>query len=346
MKILCSQFSNALYHIFKGWQNVLENCGHKWVWVAKNKPIFQAFDENKDVDIYIGETYNITTAHIKCFAQYPNVKIVLKGNNWGDLEVDTTKYPIGIANKLEKQTIEKLKAHTGKPDLIFNFYHKNWMEPTMGNWKFVGCETIDLQPAADTFTYYKTEPIDSLKSDLAFVGGYWAYKSEHLNWLIRLCNPVGKYNIKILGNQAWPVVNYLGVANDDICNKLLNSATICPNLSEPHVCYGFEVNERIFKLAYAKCFCISDSIRSLEEDTFPNKEMVTASNPDEFKEKVDYYLSNPDERLSHIEQCHTIVKEKDTYFDRVVHLFNKLGFEQQSLEILAAKERFLNDKQV
>jgi len=51
--------------------------------------------------------------------------------------------------------------------------------------------------------------------------------------------------------------------------KLFSSAKLCPNISEPHANkFGFEVNERIFKLAACKALVISDNVASLEEDIF------------------------------------------------------------------------------
>jgi hypothetical protein len=81
-----------------------------------------------------------------------------------------------------------------------------------------------MQPAANHFEYFPVEPIDELRSDLSFVGGFWGYKAQNFRkYLIPLCLPLGKYNIKIFGNQPWSVPQYMGapVRGTDQCDILL-----------------------------------------------------------------------------------------------------------------------------
>lgn len=58
----------------------------------------------------------------------------------------------------------------------------------------------------------------------------------------------------------------MGFADNTQVKDILASAKICPNLSEPHAQeFGFDVNERCFKLLSNKCFCISDNVASLKK---------------------------------------------------------------------------------
>ncbi len=332
MRILCQRFSNALYYIMKGWQDVLEGIGHEWVWWPTGKPAFDVFDELQP-DIFIG-TLDIDRAICKCIAQRPDMKVILKGKNWGESDnyIDSEAYPIDIANQEEKDLLRTLKDACGKPDLVFNLYHENRMQETMGGWDDNGIETIDMQPAANHFDYFPVEPVEALKSDMSFVGGFWGYKGKNFSkYLIPLCLPVGKYNIKIFGNQPWSIPQYMGSPEEKLINSIFCSAKICPNVSEPHANeFGFEVNERVFKLAATRSFCISDRIDSLTEDVFTGGEMPTAKSPEEYFEMIDYYLKNPDLREEKAGKCYNTVMEGHTYCHRVSKLLSKLNMPAES----------------
>lgn len=110
-----------------------------------------------------------------------------------------------------KNISERAKRKTGKPDFVYNHYHDKWMSQTHNNWSSEGINVVSMLHGADVFDYIDSEFEDSLKSDVSFIGGYWDYKAKSIDkYLIPLCHPVGKYNVKIFGNQGWPVVQYLG----------------------------------------------------------------------------------------------------------------------------------------
>ncbi len=279
-----------------------------------------------------------TTAYIKGAGN-----TVLKSNNWGpsDKDIDTSVYPIGISDERERETVLKLKQETGRPDLLFNFYHPNRMLETMGFWDDAGVSTIAMQPAADTTVYYPVESVPELQCDIGFVGGYWGYKGRNIDkYLLPLCYPVGKYNIKIFGG-GWPIPQCIGRASDKTCNALFSSALICPNVSEPHAnVWGWEVNERPFKVAACKCLCISDPIASLSEDIFTNNEVICSEDAEHFIRLVESNLrfmrDEHDHNMvqeEHIEPAYKIVMEGHTYFHRVKDLLNGLGLEEQAQNV-------------
>lgn len=346
MKILCQNFSNALYHIALGWKNVFESIGCQWVWWQNGTPAFDAFDKVQP-DMFIGSTYDLDRATIKCLLERQGkIHVVLKGNNYtsdNDAMEEQKNYPIGIVNEHEMEMVNDLLDV--KPT-VFNFYHKNRLQGTMDGWEEVGCRILDMQPAADTFTYYPVESVRELQCDIGFVGGYWGYKGQNFNkYLLPLLYPVGRYNVKIFGNQAWPVVQYMGMANDRVCNALFSSALVCPNVSEPHAnTLGFEVNERVFKLAACKAFCISDYIESLDKDVFKNGEMVLADSPEQFHDLVHNFINNPHLRDEHIDACYETVMKEHTYFDRIHNLLTHLGEEKLATQVKESKENRIGFK--
>ena len=203
--------------------------------------------------------------------------------------------------------------------VLFNYVHPNRKDYLMGAWEETVAKTIGLLPAADPSVYFQDMSDESLKCDIGFVGGYWPYKGENLDkYIVPLCYPVGKHNIKIFGNQAWPVPQYMGLAEDETTRRLFASSLICPNVSEPHAnVFGFEVNERVFKLAASKAFFISDPIASLTEDIFTKDEAVVATTPEQFHSLIEEVINNPDVRDKHISACYETVMKNHTYAHRV-----------------------------
>ena len=366
MKILSLHYTNAFAHITNGWKNALLATGHQWGWMDGDKPAFDAFSEFEP-DIFSGTTYDLDRATIKCIKERPNLIVVLKAQNWGPLDeviqgggssparIDgasaqevnearikhEAKYPIGISNEKEQEMICTLREQVDNKIVLHNFYHEKRMPDTMGYWNDHGIDTIGMQPAADHFVHKPVHSVDFLQSDMSFIGGYWKYKGQNLDqYITPLCYPVGKYNIKIFGNQLWPVPQYMGPIEEYLVNHVFCSSKICLNVSEPHANeFGFEVNERVFKLAACKCFCISDYIASLVEDIFVDGEMPTAKTPEEFHEKIEFYLDNPELREEHADKCYNTVMKSHTYCHRIANLLNKVGLDDEAGKCLEIIDR-------
>ena len=352
MKILCHGFSCALEHITSGWKNVLEHCGHQWLYWPKGTSAFDVFYEYEP-DIFIGTTYDLDRAICKNIAMRPEMKVILKGNNWGELtdEIDLKEFPIGNSTEEEQKRVIDLCYDTKRdltsenPIKLFNFYHQNRMNDTMGLWEMNGVETMSMLPAADTYVYYPEEVSEEFKCDVGFVGGYWDYKGRTLNeFFLPLCYPVGKYKVKIFGNQIWPVVQYLGQTSNDNVRHLFNSATVCPNVSEPHATkFGFEVNERVFKIAACKGLCISDNVASLYEDIFINNELPIFGTQAELLDSVSAWVENPEHALRQekIDKLYESTIRNHTYFDRMSAMCKTFQLYDEAKEIEELKEREL-----
>ena len=159
-----------------------------------------------------------------------------------------------------------------------------------------------------------------------------------------LLDPVGKYRVKIFGNQPWHVNQYCGMISDEKVKDLFLSAKICPNLSEPHAQeYGYDVNERIFKILYAGGFCISDNVEGYKmfEDG-----IVIADSPKDFEHKVEYYLQNPGERIGIATKGHNFVKENHTGFHRVAQILEAFDYQDLSQNLLQQYKESLDEQAV
>jgi hypothetical protein len=348
MKLMISSDGpHAHYHIRMAWGKVFTAMGHEAVmWDISKKAAFDAFDEFEP-DIFIGQTYQLNRAVLKCIKARPHMKVVLRASDWGDMQedIDLEKYPILVASQEEIDTVAKLREETGKPDFVYNHYHDKWMKKTHNKWESIGVRPVSMLHAADVFEYAHSSTYDHLVSDVSFVGGYWPYKARTLDkYIIPLCHPVGRYNVKIFGNQEWPVCQYVGFADNDQVKDIFRSATISPNISEPHSQdFGYDIIERPFKILLSGGFCISDYVQSMAEDVFTNDEIVYAHSPEEFADTVSHYLKYPDERLPYIQRGFRTVLDNHTYFHRVSRILKELDLEDESKKCLDLGAEVLNN---
>ena len=331
MKILISSDGpHAHYHIRMSWARVFQYMGHDVeLWDKDSVPAYDVFDEYEP-DLFMGQTYNLNRSVFQCIKERPNLKVVMRASDWGDMqkEIDLEKYPVLVASEKEKKLLEDLKKETGKPDFIHNHYTDRWMKVTHNKWSDIGLRPVSLIHAGDVFQYGITDPSPLLKCDIGFIGGYWPYKAQNLDkYLIRLCHPVGKFKIKIFGSSDWPVVQYMGRISPHNAPSLFRSAVVSPNISEPHSQdFGYDIIERPFKILYSGGFCISDFVQSMS-DLFNKEEIVFAKTPEELRELIHYYKDNPEERDKHIKQGIKTVEENHTYIDRVGAMLELLEIE-------------------
>ena len=196
---------------------------------------------------------------------------------------------------------------------------------------------------ADTLMYSGAKFDPKLACDIGFVGGYWPYKGLVIDkYLFPLLDPVGQYGVKIFGNQPWWKANqYCGLISDEEVKDLFMSAKICPNLSEPHAQeFGIDVNERIFKILYSGGFCISDNVSSYK---MFGDGLVIAKSPEDFKEKIDYYLENEEERKTISQIGHDYVKKNHTGFHRIAKIMKEFDYEDLSDTIITKYEESINE---
>jgi spore maturation protein CgeB len=332
MKVLISNDGlHAHYYQRMAWANAFRSCGiDVAIWDVKKLPAFDVFDKFEP-DIFLGQSYNLDEATIKCIYERPHLKVGLRAGDWGSHKefVDQSKYNILFLSQKEKEILKKLKNETGKPDFVHIHYTPQAIEFTHDSFKSIGIKPISLMMCADTISYGNAKFDPELECDIGFVGGFWPYKGKVITpYLFPLLNPVGKYKVKIFGNQPWKVNQYCGMINDDKVKDLFISAKICPNLSEPHAqAFGFDVNERIFKILYAGGFCISDNVEGYKT-TF-EKSVVYADSPADFQEKIDFYLKNPLDRIKIATDGNKHVKQHHTGFHRVAQILKE--FENNDL---------------
>jgi hypothetical protein len=339
MKILiCNDGRHAHFFQRVSWANAFRKAGHDvFFWEKQKIPAFDAFDL-ADPDIFLGQSYNLDEATIKCIKERPHLRVGLRAGDWGDQtkEIDQNKFNILTLTTKEVKMLEELKNETGAPDFVHIHYPEWAVKQTHNNFENIGIKAASLMMCADTTVYGGGQRREELMCDIGFVGGYWPYKGQIIDqYLMPLLHPVGRYNVKIFGNQPWPANQYCGLIQDDKVKDLFVSSKICPNLSEPHAHeFGFDVNERIFKVLYAGGFCITDNVEGYK---MFGDGVVVADSPKDFAEKVEYY-ANTDagtmDRSEIIQKGQSFVRENHTNYHRCAEIMSLFGYKDEAKKLL------------
>lgn len=323
MKILiCNDGYHAMYYIRLGLARAFTALGHDVVmWQKDQKATHDAFDE-LEPDLFIGQTYNLTDSIIEAIMERPHLKVICKAGDWG-MDVNTDKYKILMATEEEKDKVLKLKEQTGQPEFLYIYYHPDYISQTHKGWIDAGISVHSIINACDVFDYTGGQILDEFKSDICFIGGYWNYKAIEIDqYLLPICN---KYHTKIFGNSPWPIYQYCGMIPNEYVKHAFASSLVCPNLNEPHARrYGFDINERPFKLAGNKSFIISSYVEGLEK-IYPADEIIQAYEPEEFHDLIEYYVKHPDERQSYIDKAFQRTMRDHTYFNRAKDILDNLS---------------------
>jgi hypothetical protein len=351
MKILLGNLSglggpsiqrHALGKVFRhiGWDVI------DWNWDRRAKPIYDVAYENPDVDIFIGSAYgDCLTRDVKGFIKSrPTMKTILYAKTYGPVndEPDFKDYVVDAPNTDDFRNVDEVAPYI---EGLYIHHHENRLNYTLGYWRDRVKGIYSIPKGMDAIGYAGGAPQDFLKCDVGYIGSWWAYKGINLDKYVKpLCHPSVGLNVKIFGGGGWNVANYLGALPDNLLSSFVLSCTISLSCSEPHSNrYGADVVERNLKVPGIGGFLISDHVASLTEDYFPNGEVVTASDPDDYREKVFHFLKNPDERIPYMEKGQRAVLRSMTYFDRVSTLLSQLGWIAESEKCLNAKAKFLKE---
>lgn len=328
MKIMISNDGPfAHYYIRMSWLKVLSAMGHDAVlWDINRKTTFDAFNEFEP-DLFIGQTYNINDALIACLSKRPHLRVIMKASDWGTYSdtIDREKFPVLIASEQEIDNVRKLRENDSL-DYVFVHYLQKHVDETHKHWMDI-VPAKSMLSAADVFDFTNGKSKPEYECDLGFLGGRWGYKSRTLDpYLLPLCRDAS-IKFKIFGNQSWGIPQYCGYLPDEEVRHFLASATICPNISEPHSQeYGYDIVERPYKLAANKCFVISDYVEGLK-DVYPD--MPMCSTPETFKDQVHHFLKDEEHRTHIVEENYKETINHHTYFHRIAEMFGNLGMEEE-----------------
>ena len=335
MKIMIqSDNGNAHYYQRLAWANAFNSIpGYEAkLWWSGQTPAYDAFDMYEP-DIFLGQTYNLSKSVIECIKERPHLKVGLRAPDWGSQETDE-RFRILKATDEEKRAVEELKEKTGQPVFLHIHYPEYALQNTHNKWAETGVSVKSIMMCADINSYAHAKYVPELACDIGFVGGYWPYKGQVIDkYLLPICND-RCLNIKIFGNQPWTETDrYCGTIEDQNVRHLFASSKICPNLSEPHAQeYGYDVNERVFKVAFCGGFCLSDHVEGMKHGSVFGEFLDTAKSPEDFKEKMYYYLDNEEVRKGRSEQLRSVVVNNHTNFHRIEEILDGFGIKEPKIK--------------
>ncbi len=199
-------------------------------------------------------------------------------------------------------------------------------EPFFSELKSIGVENHVYLPMAADPDFHKPEelgPVEKKKwgSDLSFMGAGYPNRRKAFKELTG-------YDLKIWGtewDQDTALAPYVQMDGRRIssreCVKIFNASRINLNLhsaldTDQLIKPGDFVNPRTFELAGCAAFQLVDN-RDLMNGLFASDELVTFSNMQELKEKIDFYLANPGERQAYARKARERVLREHTYQDRM-----------------------------
>lgn len=159
--------------------------------------------------------------------------------------------------------------------------------------------------------------------DLAAAGSLHYYRARMLEQFV-------SYDLKIWGNSCVPWIcsptctkyqhRWVG---EQTKAKAYRAAKIFINTM--HYAEIDGVNCTLFEVAGCGGFQIADWKPALPELFEPEREIVTFESSAELKEKVDFYLAHPHERLSIAERAYKRAQRDHTYEQRLKKIFSVVG---------------------
>lgn len=181
---------------------------------------------------------------------------------------------------------------------------------------------------------------NKFKADISYIGTYLPGKKEILDHQVKPL--LNKYDVKIYG-QDWTLLSrILGLVQrggqyfnipyvksflkqplqleDE--RRVYTSSTVSINIHETYQKSFFgDINERTFKIPLAEGFEIVDDVPSLKKYFKEDDEIVIAKNKDDWFEKIDYYIRNPEKRIPIIKKGRKKILKYHTYENRVKQIF-------------------------
>lgn len=206
--------------------------------------------------------------------------------------------------------------------------------------KATGCKYHLIPNAANKLLHFPAEPVKKYQYDIAFLGAYLPKKKKVFREI--LLPLTKKYKVGVFG-PYWTLKDNLLRTGQKLCrkvkfkkgadflndlritvppeeeNQLYSSAKICLNFheresdgSQPH----YILNQRTFKIPACGGFQICDYVPAIRK-YFAEDEVVTATDKQDWFEKIYYFLTHEQERKRIQKNGTHKALEYHTYHNRV-----------------------------
>lgn len=331
--------------IYLGYKHAFEDLGHEFLTVTADDNFKVVLEKsNPDILITSMNAFNMKFLDLPTIAKQrkKGMKVFVNTPFW---QSPLSKLRINEAPSLStnKQYLEIIKSGT------FGDVYYNVCTPgddrMDGFAKETGQKHITIPLAADKFLHFP-EYTEKFKADISFIGSNLPDKQDFFQSHVFPLKK--KYDLKLYG-QDWtftdktlnlahkvgqffnvPVLKSFKKAHLEVDDerRIYTSSQISINVHEEYQRrFGGDCNERTFKIPACAGFEITDDVDCIREYFKDGEEIVIAKNKDDWFEKIDYYLKNPQKRVPIIEKGKIKVLKFHTYHNRVeqiVRLFKTL----------------------
>lgn len=280
-------------YLLEGLHNAFVDTKHtSMLYEENNEDIFKIFELHSP-DMLVCYLEDINRAMFKnILARKNDLKICIYVDAWHSTAEETKRVLATIINK--GIPLKNIFATHDYPEWQENF----------------GINTVTCMSAADVVRYKPGKLVKEFSSDIGFLGCFDKDKEDKINnFLMPLCN---NYSMKIFGHGLWPTCFHVGSFKDSDLPDIVASTKININFCRA-------INDRIFKIAACKGFCLSHSCCDRYITTF--KDSVTFFDNDLYQ-KIAYYLINENERTQEAEKLHQFVLNNHTYHHRIQTLID------------------------
>lgn len=339
MRVLYHVFiANTIYAgrtIFNGYKNAFEDLGHTFRLISKNDNLDREVDEFKpDILFTFLGSKSFKFYNIPLFKKIRKrgIKVFVNLSYWNS---PFSKLRINESSSLSKnKEVIKIIRSNNFGDVYYNACEQDDLRME-GFTETTGYNFYTIPLAADKLQHFP-EYSSNFKADISYIGTNLPGKREFMRKNVFPLQK--KYNLRIYG-QDWNFKDKItGVIHKTACylnipflnniqkpmlqisdeRKIYSSSIISINVHEDFQRkYGGECNERTFKILACGGFEICDDVACIKKYFKEGKEIIIAEDENDWREKIQYFIRNPDKRLSIIEAGKKRVLKDHTYHNRV-----------------------------
>jgi hypothetical protein len=332
---------NAYRTIYNGFKNAFEDLGHEFHPYTSDDNLERLL-EQINPDIFMTQThfYYQKDLDFKILQKHRDkgMKVFVKIDFW-DTPISGNRINEAKSLKDDTKTIQLIQD--GIYGDAFYYVTEQGDKRMDGFSKTTGYEYYTIPLAVDSITLKNPEKKDHFKADISFIGTYLAQKRDYFNEYVF---PLKKnYNLKLYG-QDWTKLDrslgfvqkigqYFNIPTIKSIRKpklkledegsIYASSTISINVHEDYQReFGGDCNERTFKIPFCNGFEITDDIACIHKYFKVGEEIIVAENKQDWFDKINYYIQNPDKRLEIIKKGKARVAKDHTYHNRVKDILN------------------------
>lgn len=327
--------------IYYGYKNAFEDLGHTFVPFTMNDNLEKLLDFVQP-DIFITSTHSYSQKFLdfKLMKKYRDkgMKVFVNTGYWSS---PINKLRINEADSLKNDKYTVHLIQTGEyGDIFYNAVEQN-SSSMNGFEEKTGYKYHTIPLAVDSITLKNSQRNNKFQADISFIGTYLVSKRKFFEENIFPLRK--KYNLKLYGEDWTKLDRSLGFIqkvgqyfnipgiksirkakiNRDDEGSIYASSTISINVHEEHQRnFGWDCNERTFKIPFCNGFEISDNIACIHKYFKVGEEIIVAENKQDWFDKINYYIQNPDKRLDIIKKGKARVEKDHTYHNRVAQIIS------------------------